>query len=101
MCHTRGDGEDEFRWIRSTRVGGDAWGPSDVPLAETAERYRVTVRQGGTIVREQDVTTAHWTYADAMRQADVGNVAYQVSIAQISDIYGPGPDTALHLNGLA
>ena len=101
LCHTRGDGEDEFRWIRATRVGGDAWGPSDVPLAETAERYRVTVRQGGTIVREQDVTTAHWTYADAMRQADVGNVAYQVSIAQISDIYGPGPDTALHLNGLA
>ncbi|GGX47853.1 phage host specificity protein [Tateyamaria omphalii] len=82
-----------FSWIRRTRLDGDDWALPDVPLAEETESYTVRVGVSGQIVREAVVSTPFWIYSDAMRQADglVGD--FDVSVAQNSARFGPGPFT--------
>ncbi len=80
-----------FSWIRQTRIGGDAWTESDVPLAEETERYVIEVRQGGLVVRTQEVTTAEWTYSDAAQLLDGTTSGFTLAVAQMSARFGQGP----------
>jgi hypothetical protein len=77
-------------WVRRTRIGGDRWDIPDVPLGEEAERYLVRVTQGETILREETVTAPRWTYTAAAQAADGLSGAFELRVAQISALFGPG-----------
>lgn len=86
-----------FRWVRATRIDGDLWGATEVPLGEVSEVYQVTIRQNGIILRQETVTHAQWTYVAADQQSDLGLGAYQMTVAQVSDRYGAGAETAMSI----
>ncbi|MGC1495647.1 MAG: glycoside hydrolase/phage tail family protein [Sulfitobacter sp.] len=93
-CHLssvlEGNGDLTARWIRRTRVDGDAWEVIEVPLGEESESYLVRVLQAGNILRETIVETPVWTYAAAAQMADGVGTDFTVSVAQISATYGAG-----------
>ncbi len=93
-----GAGGHALTWIRRTRIGGDTWDMAEVPLGESYEAYRVRVRAGRLLVREETVGTARWTYDAAARLADGVNGAFDVEIAQISDLYGPGHEARITID---
>lgn len=78
-------------WIRRTRLDGDDWELPDVPLAEETESYTIRVGQSGQIIREAVVSTPSWTYTNTMMQADGISGDFEISVAQNSARFGPGP----------
>jgi len=84
------------KWIRRTRIGGDSWDSTDVPLSEAFERYAVRVFKDGIQVRETIVSAPDWTYTSAMQAAD-GAGETRIDVAQVSDTYGEGPASAVTL----
>ena len=83
------DGGDDLLvgWTRRTRIDGDAW-REEVPLAETAERYRVRVVRAGDLLRVEDVSVPLWTYRAEDRIADGSGT--RVEVSQVSETFGPG-----------
>jgi hypothetical protein len=80
----------DFTWVRRTRLDGDDWSLTEVPLNEEVESYRVQVKQGGDVVREELVTQTAWSYPSATREADNLSGLYTVEVAQISARFGAG-----------
>ncbi|WP_299657491.1 glycoside hydrolase/phage tail family protein [uncultured Tateyamaria sp.] len=78
-------------WIRRTRLDGDDWGLPEVPLAEEAESYTVRVTQGGEVKREVVVDSPQWAYTSSMQDADEIIGGFDISVAQNSARFGPGP----------
>ncbi|WP_170382791.1 baseplate multidomain protein megatron [Ruegeria atlantica] len=87
--------DDQFSWIRRTRLDGDDWAALDVPLAEESESYLVQVRANGALIREQVVGQPNWVYSAAMKAMDGVSGSYDVQVAQISASYGPGYPASL------
>lgn len=89
---TRSSGDLALSWIRRTRIGGDGWEISDVPLGETDERYEVDILSGSTVKRTLSTSTPAVTYTAAQQTADFGSVQAAVSVAvhQMSAIVGRG-----------
>ena len=86
------DGSDlSVSWIRRTRIEGDLWRETDVPIGETEERYRIEVRQSGEIVREVTTQSSNWLYDGTDRATDLAPGSFEIAVAQISDRYGVGP----------
>jgi hypothetical protein len=88
-----GAGDVAIGWIRRTRIEGDPWpdDDGDVPVGEAAERYRVEVRAGGTLIRGWAVTGATTTtYTAAQRAADAIAAPFTIRVRQISESYGRG-----------
>ena len=75
-------------WTRRTRTGGDNW-QIEVPLGEEAERYRIRIETGGSVIHEAQTTAPAHTWT---RSAPT---PLTIHIAQISAITGPGPDATL------
>ena len=99
-CHLRaaqGAGGWAFRWMRRTRIEGDSWQGYEVPLGETTELYLVRVLQGTVIKREVTVTVPNWTYPTALQAADGVSGIFTLEVAQVSDVYGPGPAARISL----
>lgn len=99
--HLRGEwqgGDLALSWVRRTRIGGDSWAAEEVPLGEEAELYRIRVMGGATLLREQDVKSADWTYTAAMQGADGVGASFAVEVAQVSQSFGPGPSTRLSIS---
>ncbi len=90
-----GGGGYAFDWIRRTRIGGDSWDLAEVPLGEAAESYRVRVRDGGILVREETVASPNWSYDAATRVGDGVAAPFTVEISQLSDLYGPGHEARI------
>lgn len=94
--HVRGarfGGDDlALRWIRRTRLGGDNWETSEVPLAEDAEAYEVDILDGATVKRTIATTAPQCVYAAAEQINDFGSpqAAVDVAVYQVSSIYGRG-----------
>ena len=86
-------------WIRQTRIDGDLWGRTEVPLGEEAESYVVQVRQGLTVLREVTRGQPGWTYTAAQQAADGVSGDFTVSVAQVSARFGPGPFTDVAIGG--
>lgn len=80
----------ELRWTRRTRLDGDNWVSYDVPLAEDREAYLVRVTRGPTLLRQIEVVQPLWIYTAGQRAAD-GPSPVEISVAQISARFGPGP----------
>lgn len=88
-------GDRVFDWIRRTRIGGDSWSGYEVPLGETSEAYLLRIMQGTVVLREALVDTPSFTYSASQAASDGAVVPYEVEVAQISDLFGPGPFTRI------
>jgi hypothetical protein len=91
-------GDLSVSWIRRTRIDGDSWASEEVPLGEASERYRVRVVQGGTILREVNLSQPSWTYSAAAQASDGVAPGFTVDVAQVSDTFGPSPFTRITIN---
>lgn len=86
------DGSDlVFTWKRRTRIDGDSWQSSEVPLGETIERYVVRIIQNSAIVAEYSASQPEFVYSSSMRSGDGTVGAFRFSVAQTSVAFGPGP----------
>lgn len=85
-----------LRWVRRTRIDGDSWASTEVPLGEEREAYLLRVRRGDETLREVEVTVPEWNYATALRGAD-GQGPVTVEVAQLSARFGAGPFRAVTL----
>lgn len=85
-------GDLTISWIRRTRVGGDSWETSEVPLGEDSEGYDVDVLSGTTIVRTLSTATSSAVYSAADQVADFGSAqpVVSVAVAQKSALAGRG-----------
>ena len=83
-------GDIGLSWVRRTRLEGDSWEGSDVPLAEESERYHLSVWHNAALVREIEVSEATWAYTAAMQADDGVSGAVEVRVAQVSASYGAG-----------
>jgi hypothetical protein len=93
-AHRDGAGA-QTSWIRATRVDGDLWSETDVPLGEDTESYRLRIRQGGVVKREVTVSSAQWQYDPNLLAADVGDASFEVGVAQLSQRFGAGPEVTV------
>jgi len=84
-------GDTSLRWVRRTRIDGDTWESTEVPLGEDREQYQVRVIAADAIRREATVFVPEWTYSAAMKAADGVVDAFTVAVAQVSQSFGPGP----------
>ncbi|MDO5642987.1 MAG: hypothetical protein Q4G26_11485 [Paracoccus sp. (in: a-proteobacteria)] len=89
-CHLRLSG-DRLSWTRRTRLSGDRWDLRDVPLAEAREAYLIRLEAGLEAREFQTGTPALTLPSEWAGRAGQGGL--RVSVAQISDEYGPGPFT--------
>lgn len=92
---------DVFRitWVRRSRIDADTWQSSEVPLAETSEDYVLRVTLLGAVVAEYRLSTPEFLYTPEMRSADGVDGLFEVSVAQVSTSFGPGPFRTLTLSG--
>ena len=84
-------------WIRRTRIDGDDWTAPEVPLGEESESYLLRVISGSTVLREEILTTAAWTYDPAAQSADGVVPGDRVEVAQLSRRFGAGLFAAVAL----
>lgn len=90
--HRSGD-ELDVSWVRRTRVGGDSWETTVVPLSEEFERYEIDVlRSDGSVARTVASDTPYVRYTASAQIDDFGSVQEQVRvrIAQLSAVFGRG-----------
>ncbi|SON54892.1 hypothetical protein HDIA_1351 [Hartmannibacter diazotrophicus] len=85
-------GDIDLTWVRRTRIGGDSWEQTEVPLAEEAEAYEVDIEAGGAVVRTIAATSPAATYPAAAEASDFGAPvdALTFSVRQMSASYGRG-----------
>ncbi|MES2549519.1 MAG: hypothetical protein V4630_07455 [Pseudomonadota bacterium] len=87
----RETGDLHVSWKRRTRIDGDSWQSAEVPLGEDAEAYMVRMLQSSAIVAEYVVSQPQFLYTATMQAADGVVGPFQVSVAQVSSAFGPGP----------
>ena len=87
-----GGGDVGFAWIRRSRADGGGWGVADSPLDHVPERYRVTIFDGGTVVRVLESSTPSASYGSAEQMADFGTLpaSFDFTVAQLSAVLGEG-----------
>ena len=95
----KNNGDLDVRWIRRTRLDGDDWELTDVPLAEDTESYTVRVLQNGQIVREVVVGAQAWSYDNAVQTSDGLVGEFDIAVAQNSARYGVGPFKSISISG--
>lgn len=92
-------GDIELSWTRRTRVDGDSWQGTEVPLGEEQERYNLRILAGGILLREIDASAPRATYSTADQADDGAPSELEFEVAQVSDRFGPGPYERITLNG--
>ncbi len=92
---TRITDDVSLSWIRRSRVGGDSWDVSEIPLGEASELYEVDILDGSDVKRTLSATSPQVVYDAAQQISDFGSVQSSVSVAvyQISDVWGRGVAT--------
>ncbi len=88
----------QVSWIRRTRIDGDSWQGTEVPLGEDSESYVLRISDAGGVKREAELSAPTYTYTDAMQAADGVGLPYSIEIAQVSAQFGPGPFTRIQIN---
>jgi hypothetical protein len=85
-------------WIRRTRIEGDSWDLSEVPLGEENEAYVMRVSDGNRLLRETIVSTPNWSYSRAEQIADLLPAHFTVQVAQMSSLYGTGSFASIQVS---
>ncbi|MGE4429148.1 MAG: phage tail protein [Sphingobium sp.] len=88
-----------FDWVRRSRSGWRWNDGVDAPLGEEQELYRLTLAQGGTLIRQAEVAQPRWTYDAAMIAGDRARGFGGAVSAEIRQVgtYGPGRGAMLNL----
>ncbi|MCQ0971876.1 glycoside hydrolase/phage tail family protein [Paracoccus sp. TK19116] len=89
-CHLRLDGR-RISWVRRTRIEGDGWEGTDVPLGESREEYLVRIQSGGATVHEATVTRPEYTIPETVWTETRTTGAITIAVAQLSELVGAGP----------
>lgn len=87
------DGNDiDISWIRRTRLGGDSWEQTEVPVNEETQSYEIDIMDGVNVVRTLTSSTQSVTYTEAQQITDFGSVqsSYAVRVYQLSATFGRG-----------
>lgn len=90
-----GSGDIDLSWIRRSRIGGDGWAAPDIPLGEDRELYRLQMWQAGTLLIEDLLTEPKRRFSSAEQAAHSVTGTFEVRVAQVSALYGVGPDKRL------
>lgn len=92
-------GDQQISWIRRTRIDGDSWQGTDVPLGEESESYLLRISDAGGVRRELSLSSPGYSYTAAMQAADGVSLPYAIEVAQVSARFGHGPFTRIEING--
>jgi hypothetical protein len=87
----------QVTWIRRTRIDGDSWASTEVPLGEEVESYLVKVRQGQKVLQSVTVSDPQWHYSAAEMEDDGASGDVVIEVSQVSARFGPGPAARLEL----
>lgn len=89
-----------FSWVRRTRLGGDSWDTSEVPLGEDTERYEVDVLDGEDVKRTLTSELPSISYSEADQITDWGTLqsSYDINVYQLSAAYGRGQRREAQIN---
>lgn len=80
---------DRLSWVRRSRIGGDNWSGTDIPLGEDREEYLLRLSQDGRQIHEAQTSAPSF---DLGRVDDLQRGStLTVEVAQISMTYGYGP----------
>ena len=98
LCAKWQGGDLALSWIRRTRLGGDSWDQTEVPLAEDSESYDIEILNGaGAVVRTiSSNPTATLTYTAAQIAADFPSglpSPFRFTVYQLSVAFGRGVGT--------
>jgi hypothetical protein len=93
--HVRGQfssGDLLITWIRRTRIGGDSWEQTEIPLGEDSEAYDIDIMSGSDVVRTLGASAPSAVYPAAEQAADFGapQPSYTLRIYQLSPVFGRG-----------
>ncbi len=79
-------------WIRRTRIGGDSWDQTEVPLGEESEAYAIDIISGSAVLRTLNSAAPTATYTAAQQTADFGSLPSTLAVAihQRSPAFGRG-----------
>ncbi len=80
VARRTGGGEVEFSWVRRSRLDGDSWLPSEVPLDESAEGYRLEILDGTAVRRAVEVGEARFVYPQAQELLDFGGLQASIRV---------------------
>ncbi|HEX4860019.1 MAG TPA: hypothetical protein VFV07_02200, partial [Rhizomicrobium sp.] len=87
-------GDLALSWIRRTRIGGDSWDQTDVPLGEDSEAYDIEILDGaGAVVRTLSATSPSLLYTGADIATDFPSglpSPFRFTVYQLSATYGRG-----------
>jgi hypothetical protein len=88
-------GDISVSWVRCARIGGDAWGPGEPPVAEGAEAYQLDILDGPDIVRSVVTFAPSYVYTAVQQSADFGAPAssLRLRVAQLDSSRAPGLNT--------
>ncbi|MCO5092557.1 glycoside hydrolase/phage tail family protein [Bosea sp. (in: a-proteobacteria)] len=88
----RGDAGIALSWLRRTRIDGDSWELTEVPLGEADERYEIRIFDGDTALHAEIVNGPGWTYPAAQEIVDFGAPQLEIalSLRQLSTTVGVG-----------
>jgi hypothetical protein len=89
------DADIKLQWTRRTRIGGDSWAQSKVPLGEESEEYEVEIlNAAGTTVKRtiSGLITPSYLYPSATQVTDFGaaQTSIRYRVYQISTVFGRG-----------
>lgn len=86
------DGDIRLSWVRRSRADGDGWGVVEAALEHVPEAWRVSILDGGDVVRTVETTGPEAVYSGADQTADFGGPAsdFAFTIAQLSPVLGAG-----------
>ena len=91
LRHQLLSGDVHLTWKRRTRIEGDTWQSSEVPLGEETEAYLVRVIQSSAVAAEYTVSQPDFTYTASMRALNGVSGPFSLAVAQLSTSFGPGP----------
>jgi hypothetical protein len=99
LLGARSSGDLAISWVRRTRIGGDSWDTTEVPLGEDSERYEIDILDGTTVKRTLSSNTPNAIYTAADQIADFGALQSSVDlrIHQLSAVLGRGTPRAATL----
>lgn len=91
LRHTVVSGDVQLVWRRRTRLDGDSWQSTEVPIGEEGEAYLIRVIKADEVLAEYTATQPSFVYSSAMRSSDGASADFQIAVAQLSTSFGPGP----------
>jgi len=89
------DGDILLSWVRRARLGGDGW-DGEPPLSEEAERYRLEILDGETVVRVVETAAPAFAWTAVQQAEDFPSGVpdpVTIRVAQYSAIFGWGAAT--------